>query len=142
MTKFVVKCSDLGVEAVVNDWKKSNAVEQSGREFYDEMLLRNDDLFVEFITESLPEQVHECFLDAVGKDAMGGPVFVWLRLKKKGRAGVQKEELWKKKRGQKLIKILKEIRSTCLLEDNFIVSRLSVFDENVNKHRQTDTQYS
>ena len=129
ITKFVAKCSDLGVEAVVNDWKKSNAVEQSGREFYDEMLLRNDDLFVEFKTESLPEQVHECFLDAVGEDAMGGPVFVWLRLKKKGRAGVQKEELWKKKRGQKLIKILKEIRSTCLLEDNFIVSRLSVFDE-------------
>ena len=65
----------------------------------------------------------------MGDDARAGPIFVWLRLKKKGRAGVQKEGLWKQKKGQKLIKIVNEIRSTCLLEDNLVVSRLSVYDE-------------
>ena len=62
-------------------------------------------------------------------ESRAGPIFVWLRLKKKGRVGVQKERLWKQKKGQKLVKIVDEIRSTCLLEDNLVVSKLSVYDE-------------
>ena len=131
ITKFVEKCSEMSVETVVKEWKKNNGQEKSGRDFIEDMLLRTDDLFVEFESGGIPEQAQQCFLDAAGEDAWGSPIFVWLRLKKKGRAGMQKEELWRQKRekGQKLMKIVKEIRSTCLLEDDLVVSRLSVYDE-------------
>ena len=133
LAKFVAGCKSEGVLAVCTLWREAEkAAGKRARDLYEEQFARREDLlFINIEGAQIPTEALECFSATINGGEFG-QAKLWLRTRKRSHAGLQKERARNTKRkedGDKLISIVAGIKYTCLLENNMIVSLLSVYDQ-------------
>ena len=133
LEKFVAKCKREGVVSACTSLREAEkAGEKRLRDVYEEFFASRVDLiFINVEDSKVPTEALECFSTISNGEELG-KAKLWLRTRKRCHAGLQNERERKVKRkemGEKLICLLRSVKSTCLLENNYIAGLLSLYNK-------------